>query len=409
MRTSILLLLLTVVLARPALARRENWPQWCGPNRDSISPDKRLLKRWPEGGPRLLWKATGIGIGYSSPVVCDDTVYITGDIGDDLVITAFDMKGKEKWKVVHDKAWTAERYPGSRSTPTIDGGKLYLLSAHGLVGCYSARTGAKRWTVDLKERFKRKPPGYGYSESLLVYKDLVIVTPGGENCIVALDKSNGRTVWTSQGLNEGANFSSPIGFTYKRIPMIVTMTAKAMVCVDARTGWLLWRNERVAETTRAICATPVYYDGYVFGATGYNNGGVCIKLSVSRGKLKAEQVWDTKDIVTHHGGYVIVDGYIYGSRNNSWSCLNLKTGKLMWNEKGVGGGSICYADGMLYTFSERNGRMGLVVATPEKFILTSEFSVEGEGKSWAHPVVIGKRLYLRYDENLYVFDVKAPR
>ena len=103
---------------------------------------------------------------------------------------------------------------------------------------------------------------------------------------------------------------------------------------------------------------------------------------------------------------MLYKGHIYGTHRSGWACLDFKTGKTKWTGKGVGQGSIIYADKMLYTFSERNGRMGLVVASPKKFFLVSEFSVPGEGKSYAHPVVIAGRLYLRYGDNLYVFKLK---
>jgi outer membrane protein assembly factor BamB len=179
-----------------------------------------------------------------------------------------------------------------------------------------------------------------------------------------------------------------------------------LVCIDAKRGKLLWRCDRAAGKT-AVCPTPVYSDGYVFAASGYGNGGACVKLGGSGRKVKAKPVWETTDMVCHHGGYVVVDGYLYGNHSSGWTCLDLKSGKKKWHDGGVGKGSICYADGMLYTFSEGGGKIGLVPATPDGFKLVSQFSVEGRGRSWAHPAVIGGRLYLRYGGNLYVFDVKA--
>jgi len=398
-----------LLLSCPAHAKEEDWPQWLGPNRDSVSPDRGLAKKWPKRGPRPYWKASGIGVGFSSPVIWDKRVYITGDIGGKLVITAFSQKGKVEWKTAHDKAWDGGedgRYLGSRSSPTIANGKLYLLSAYGLVGCYDATTGEKVWTLSVCEKFGTKPLGFGYSESLLVFRDKLFVTPGGKNCVVALNPDTGETIWTSREIREGANFSSCIGFEFEGIPLIANMTGKSMFCLHADTGELLWRTERVARTTRAVCSTPLYADGCVFGATGYGNGGVCMKLSASEGKVTAKPIWETKDMDSHTGGYVLYKGHLYGAGKGGWCCIDFKTGKTKWRSRGVGAGSICYADKMLYCYNERNGTIALVVATPKKYIQTGECSVGGSGRSYAHPVVIDGRLYLRYDVNLYVFKLK---
>ncbi|MEW6357342.1 MAG: PQQ-binding-like beta-propeller repeat protein [Planctomycetota bacterium] len=404
-----LVCLLLLSLPGSAKEKEENWPQFLGPNRDSVSPDKGLLNRWPSTGPRLDWKAKGIGIGFSSPVIWDDMVYITGDIGKDLIITAFTTKGKEKWKKRHDQWWDGgeeERYPGARSTPTIDNGKLYLLSAHGLVGCYDAKTGDQIWTLDICDKFGTKALGFGCSESPLVYKDNLIVTPGGKNCVVALNKENGEKIWVCEGFTGAAHYSSPIAFEFEGIPLLATMAGKSMICLNAETGAFYWKSKPVPDTTLSVCSTPLYHEGHLFMAVGYGGGGMCVKLSASEGKVSAEPVWETKDMDHHHGHYVLYKGYLYGASKSGWCCLDFKTGKTMWTEKGVGRGAILLADKMLYMFSEQGGKMGLAAANPKKLIPTGEFSVPGDGPSYAHPVVIDGRLYLRYGDNLYVFKLK---
>lgn len=315
------------------------------------------------------------------------------------------MDGNEQWSKEHGPIWT-KNYPGSRATPTINDGKLYLMSGQGYLACYDAKTGNRKWAVDVTKACKSQPPNWGYAESVLIYKDYAIVTPGGANCIAAFKTASGKPAWSSKGLSDPPGYGSCILFKYKKAPLIANLTAKGLVCVDAKKGKFLWREDRCAGRT-AVCPTPVYSDGYVFAASGYGNGGACVKLSGPGRRVKATQIWDTKDMVCHHGGYVIVDKHIYGNNGNGWACLDLKTGKSKWDERGVGKGSICYADGMLYTFAENGGVIGLVEATPKKFNLVSQFSVEGQGKSWAHPVVTDGRLYVRYADTLYVFDVKA--
>jgi outer membrane protein assembly factor BamB len=188
--------------------------------------------------------------------------------------------------------------------------------------------------------------------------------------------------------------------------LIVTGTRAGIACFSLKTGQALWSNDWCTGNT-ANCPDPAYSDGHVFWANGYRKGGICLKLEASGDKVSADEAWTTDEMVCHHGGYIIHEGYIYGNHNAGWSCLNLKTGERKWHERAVGKGSLCFADGMLYLFSERGGKAALATCSPEGLTVKGNVTVEGSGPSWAHPVVIGGRLYLRYAENLYCFDVKA--
>ncbi|MBI3920050.1 MAG: PQQ-like beta-propeller repeat protein [Armatimonadetes bacterium] len=389
----------------PLPAESGEWTQWRGPNRDGRSSDKGLLKAWPAGGPLLLWKATGIGTGYSTVAVSKGLIYASGDVGENLVLTAMDAKGIVKWKVNHDLCWLKDP-PGARGSPVVNSGKVYLLSTHGQLKCYDASDGTVKWAVHLARELEGNQQGWGYAESPLIYKDVVIVTPGGRNCIVALNKDTGKLVWASSGLSDAAHHSSCIAADVQGHPIIVQMVAGGMVGVDATNGRFLWRSARAVGG--AACASPIYADGYCFGATGYGNGGVCVRLSVENDTVRAQPVWETKQMICHHGGYLVHEGYLYGNHNEGWSCLELATGKVVWQDRGVGKGSLCFADGMLYTFAEQGGVVGLVTAKPDGFEQTGRSQVGGRGPSWAYPVVIGGRLYLRYADNLYCFDVRGP-
>jgi outer membrane protein assembly factor BamB len=383
---------------------KSEWPGWRGPQRDGKSPDTGLLKEWPPAGPPLLWQVNDLGKGYSSVAVAGGMVYTTGDMNGELVVRALDMNGKTQWTVNHDAAWT-KSHPGSRSTPMIDGGRLYIESGNGVVGCYDAKTGRPQWGRDLRE-LGGSVPGWGYSESVLILDNLAVVTPGGQNCIVALNKTSGQPVWASQGFSAGAQYGSCYTFTYQGVPMIVAGTHGGIVCVDARNGQVLWSN-RFSERNTANCPTPVFSDGHVVWANGYGKGGICLRLQVAGGRVHAQEAWRTRDLDCHHGGFIVHEGHVYGNHGNTWVCLDLKTGQKMWQERAVGKGSICFADGMLYLFGESGGKAGLATCSPRGMEMKGEFSVRGEGPSWAHPVVIGGRLYLRYDNNLYCYDVRA--
>jgi len=387
-----------------AAGQTAEWPCWRGPSRDGKSPDTGLLKEWPKGGPELLWQARGLGNGYSTVAVSSGSVYTTGDVKDKLMLFAFDMNGKPLWNVPVDKAWTKDK-PGSRSTPTVNGDRLYILSGNGVLACLDAKTGSQHWAQDLTS-FGGQCSTWGYAESVLIYKNLAIIKPGGGNCIMAFDKVSGQMVWQSKGFKAVPEYSSCVPFTYNEIPMLATGTRAGIVCVSPDTGDVLWSNGWSKNNTANI-PDPAYADGYVFWANGYNKGGICLKLAASGGQVSAQQVWTTNDMVCHHGGYIVHEGYIYGNHNNGWSCLELKTGKLRWNEKGVGKGSLCFADGMLYLFGESGGKAALATCSPAGLQLKGQVTVQGSGPSWAHPVVIGGRLYLRYADNLYCFDVKA--
>jgi len=394
------------------------WPCWRGANHDGKSTETGLLKQWPAGGPVKLWQADGIGKGFSTVAISDGVIYVTGDaggrvegggrrprvVGGNLYLFAFDMDGKLQWKQAVDNAWTRS-HPGSRSTPTIDGDRLYLLSGNGVITCRDKKTGEEKWRKTTRD-FGGRSGGWGYAESVLILDKLAIVKPGGSKCIVALDKRTGKTVWTSSGFSAGPEYSSCLPFTYAGTQCIATGTKSGIVCVDAGDGSLLWSNPWSKGNT-ANCPDPAFADGYVFWANGYGKGGICMKLRAAGGKVAADEAWTTKDMVCHHGGYVIHEGYVYGNNSSGWACLDLKTGERKWSEKGVGKGSVCWADGMLYLFGERGGQAGLATCSPDGFKMTGEFSVAGEGPSWAHPVVAGGRLYLRYDTHLYCFDVKA--
>lgn len=382
------------------------WPCWQGPNHDGISPDKGLLKEWPADGPELLWQVNGIGEGFSTVSVSDGLIYTTGDVDDKLVLFAFDMNGKSRWKVPVDKAFTRS-HPGSRSTPTVDGGKVYILSGNGVFSCFDAKTGKQNWSKNLRS-FGGRSGGWGYAESVLIHNDLTIVKPGGDNCIMAFNKTTGEIVWQSKGFNAGPEYSSCVPVTHDGVPMIATGTRAGVVGVSAKTGDLLWKNGWSSNNT-ANCPDPVYTDGFVFWANGYGKGGICLKLNTHDDKVSAQEAWTTQKMDCHHGGYIVHEGYIYGNHKGGWSCLELKTGKQKWFERAVGKGSLCFADGMLYLFGENGGRAALATCSPEGMEVKGQVTVQGSGPSWAHPVVIGGRLYLRFAENLYCFDVKARK
>ena len=401
-------LVTALVLAGPAIAG--DWPQFHGPKRDNISTETGLLKRWPDGGPKLLWTARGLGHGFSSISVKGGRIYTAGNMGDHSVVTALDAGGKKQWQVQCGGAWTrGGLYPGTRGTPTLDGDRLYFETPLGDLACLDAKSGKKLWGMNILSRFQGKNIHWALSESLLIDGDRLICSPGGsEGGVVALDKRTGKVVWTCV-TGDQAGYASPILVEHKGLRMIVTLTLKAMIGVEADTGRLLWRDEHLSYADENVLQ-PIYHDGHVFVST-VAAGSRKWKINVQGKTASVQQVWRNKHMDNHHGGVVLLDGHLHGSscayNRDKWICLDWLTGKALYVDAGVGKGSLTVADGMLYILGER-GTMGLVAASPKAHTVVSRFRPprDGKGPWWAHPVVCDGRLYIRHGELLYVYDVR---
>ena len=384
------------------------WPQFHGPNRDNISTEEGLPKEWPAEGPDLLWVFTGLGHGFSSVSVADGMVYTAGNIGEDTVVTALDLDGDLVWRARNGEAWTGD-HPGTRGTPTISGDRVYHESPLGNVVCLDAKSGKSLWEVNILDTFQGEKHTWALSESLLIDRDHVIVCPGGpETCMAALDKNTGAVVWKAPSTGEQAGYASPTLAEYGGLRIVTTMTAKALVGVNADTGDLLWHVKHESYADENVLA-PIFHDGHVFVST-LKAGSVKWKVRIDNGDVSLEEVWRTDELDNHHGGVLLLGGHLYGTstfkNRNLWVCLDWDTGEVNYTSEGVGKGSLTYADGMLYTLSI-DRVMGLVRATPDKHEVVSSFTIPegGEGKSWAHPVACGARLYIRHGDLLYAYSL----
>jgi outer membrane protein assembly factor BamB len=394
---------------------RYDWPQWRGPNRDGISPETGLLQKWPKAGPALAWKATNLGTGYSSVSVAAGRVYTMGDRSNprnpkakeqEYVICLDEHSGKELWATRISEPYSDH---GPRCTPTVDGERVYALSPHGDLVCLDATTGKERWGKSLPRDFHgRVQTNWAYCESPLIDGDKLVCTPGGkEATLIALDKRTGATVWKAhvpQG--DGAAYSSIITADVDGQRQYIQFLGHGVVGVAAKDGKYLWRYDRPANGT-ANCSTPVYDQQRVFAASGYGTGGGLAKLTRHGEETTAEQVYFTKHMQNHHGGMVLVDGYLYGSDEGQLCCLDFATGKIMWEDGHPGKGSIAYADGRFYYRAE-NGPITLVEANPEKYVEHGRFEQpkRSGAPTWPHPTIANGRLYVRDAELLFVYDIK---
>ena len=392
------------------------WPQFRGPNADGRSTETGLSKEWPRGGPKLLWTAKGCGIGYSSVSIGNGLIYTMGVIGEGTFVIALDLDGQRKWRkqigAADDRSFCSgayRKYKGTRSTPTICGDRLYVETQVGDVACLNAVTGDEIWSLNMVKEFGARNARWGLSESPLVDGDRLIVCPGGANAgIVALNRNTGETVWVCRETTGVPSYASPVLVDHGGLRQIVTSMERSAVGVHADTGKLLWRVER-ANRWQVNAPNAIFHDGHIFLSSGYGLGSVLLKLHVDGGQASVTEVWQNRRLDNHHGGVVLVDGYLYGSNmKRQWLCLDFKTGEVMYTERGVGKGSVTYADGMLYCLGESGGPIALVKATPEGHQIVSRFKIPGgRGHVWAHPVVCGGRLYIRYVDQLHAYDVKG--
>ncbi len=397
-----------------------DWPQWRGPNRDGKSADTGLLKEWPKDGPSLAWKISGLGGGYSAPSIAAGRIFGMGNRGDDEVVWALsETDGKELWATRLGPAFKQQAPQGKEGpacTPTVDGERLYVEGLGGDVACLQAKDGKIVWQLSLTRDFGGRVPRWSYRESPLVDGDKVIYTPGGQEAtLVALDKLTGKTIWKSQVPDSPkASYASAIAIDFDGQRQYVQLTERALVGVAASDGKFLWRYDRPANRMGINCSTPLYQDGLVFAASAYGTGGGLVKLSKDPNGVKAEEVWFSKKMQNHHGGMILLDGSLYGANGGneggSLVCLDFKTGDVLWDgrDSGAPKGSLALADGRLYYRAE-SGAMLLIEPSPKQYIERGRFDQPDRSKqpAWPHPVIANGKLYLRDQDVLLCYDIKA--
>ena len=386
-------------------------PQFRGPNRDGKFDEQGLLKAWPEGGPPVAWIAKGLGKGYSSASVMQGKIYVPGMVDDDngvvFVLNATD--GTVERKIPYGKETDKKEAPGARSTPTLDGDRLYLMSALGVVYCLDLVKGEKKWEVNVFDRFHAENSMWHLAESVLIDGNRLICTPGGQDAVMAaLDKMTGETLWTTKGLTDRTAYCSPVLITHQGRRILLNETGQNLFAANAETGALLWTYAH--KTPWDIHAVmPIYSDGLVYYTGGDGVGGGALQLSPDGAAVTSK--WTDQNLDCLHHGVVLVDGYLYGTgqKKGRLVCLEMATGKLMWLTKEIGEGVVVYADGMLYVYEgPKTGIISLVKATPTGFERTGKFSVtEGEDKHWAHPTLAGGRLYIRHGDALIAYNVSG--
>jgi outer membrane protein assembly factor BamB len=385
-----------------------DWPQWRGPRRDGLSTEKGLLPQWPTAGPKRLWQATGLGEGYGSVALAGDRIYVQGRKGNDSVVFALNRSGEAPvWTTALGPRLDQDRGPGPRATPTVEGDVLYALSENGDLSCIQLKDGGTSWKKNILKHFGGSNPHWNISESPLIDGDRLIVTPGGPDAtVVALDKKTGKTVWTSKGLSDPAGYASCIVADIQGVRTIMTLTAQAGVGLRASDGKLMWREPSPANRV-ANCTTPILDGNRVFYTSAYSTGCTMLELTAKNNVVTAEKIYFNREMQNHHGGVVVVNGHVYGFSNAILTCMKLENGEVVWKDRSVGKGSLTYADGKLFLLGEGHVA-GLAEASPAGYKELGRFPIEDKGlPSWAHPVVCDGKLYIRNQDLLTCYNVKA--
>jgi len=399
------------------LASESGWPQWRGPNRDGVSIETGLADQWPSEGPRLEWSITGLGEGYSTPSVAGDRVYLLGTSGNTEQLHCLNLDdGKMVWSApLGQKAGVG--YPGPRGTPAIDGDAVYAMGSDGTLVCADLVRGRVRWQKNLKQ-FGGRHGEWGYAESPLIDGDKLICTPGGDrSTLLALRKINGTPMWQGAAgeLSGGdqsakayttAGYSSPIVAEISNVRQYIVFLRGGVVGFDANTGQPLWHYDAPANQT-ANCSTPICFENAVFAASGYGTGGGKANISGKGKNWNVDEKFFVNKFENHHGGFVLVDGFIYGTNNSVLMCVDWKSGDILWQDRCVGKGSITYADGNLIVRGER-GEVAMVEATSESYRERGRFKQpeRSDQNAWPHPVVANGKLFLHDWDRLFCYDLQ---
>jgi outer membrane protein assembly factor BamB len=396
-------------------AQAADWPGWRGPDRTGVSHEKGLLSSWPKGGPPLVWTAEGFGEGYSPPSVVGPRLYVMGAVGGEEHLFAHRVSdGKRLWSLRAGKVGPNDgpQYPGPRSSPTVDGDRVYAVGSDGDLLCAEAESGKLLWRKQFKTEFDGAPGAWAYCESVLIDGDLLVCTPGGPKAaMLGLDKMSGKTVWQTP-IEDGhvAGFASPVVAQVGKVKLYVQFMGAALVGVDARTGRQLWRYRK---NVGGVCAnTPVVDGDLVFstaaGTPGAGGDALLQMTADEKGGVSVKQVYLKRNLMTHHGGVVLHGGHLYGTGSTGLICMEMKTGDVKWRDRSVGSGSLIIADGHVY-LRGTGGQMALVEANAAKYVEKGRFTQAKRSRfpTFTHPVIADGRLYLRDGPYLFCYDVRA--
>jgi outer membrane protein assembly factor BamB len=401
-------------LATATVARAIDWPQWRGPNQDGVSPEKGLLQDWPASGPKLVWDVTGVGNGYSSIATAGTRLATTGEVnGQSSVICLNAKDGSQAWVEPIGKTGTPGccNAGGPRITPTIDdpADLIFAISQYGEVAALDWKNGKEVWKKHLIQDFGGMLPEWGFSAAAVVDGNNVMLTPGGQQgSVVALNKKTGARVWQTTELTDSAHYSTLVIATIDNVKQYIQVTDKSIVGINPANGKLLWRADFPGKT--AVIPTPVVFGNLVYVTSGYGVGCRCLEIKKSGDKFAANELWNNKQMMNHHGGVIRIGPNVYGhSDSKGWTCQDIKTGEVRWQDKSFGKGSIAYGDNRFVLRTEDKGTLALIEASPDGYKEHGKFEQPNRSKekAWPHPVISNGKLYVRDEDRLLCYDISA--
>lgn len=401
-------LLLFIFLIQPLFSQEVS--QWRGPNRDGIYPEKDLLTEWPKEGPKLLWKYEGLGIGYATVSVTSDIVLTAGTIDSINYIFSFDINGNLLWKKNVGPAWMVN-YPGVRSTPLIYNKFGYYLNSSGKLFCFNLSNGDTKWSINVFKDFDGKNNTWGITENLLIDGDVLFCTPGGaEANVIALNRITGDLIWKSKGNGNLSAYCSPKLIEFSGKKFMITMTSESIISINIENGDLAWKYP-ILNRGDGHANVPICRNDSLFFIRGYQDRTLMLKIT--KGGYSVEEIWSNELLDMAMGDAVLIGDNIYSSastKNGKLYTLDWKTGQEIYSEElfstgRIKGGSIISADGLIYCYGF-SGKLLLLKPTKTGFKIISSFQV-GDRKNthWAHPVIKNGKLYIRYDNTLYVYSI----
>jgi len=383
------------------------WFQWRGPDRDGISQETGLLQDWPKAGPPLVWRSTGAGSGYSSFSSSGGRLYTLGARDNNEYVIALDRAtGGKVWEYLNGRRYENDRGDGPRSTPTVDGDRLYALGGSGDLTCLEIATGKRIWSINLIQKFGGRNPYWGYSESPLIVGDRILVNAGGPRAsIVAIAKADGATLWQNHA--DEAGYSSPMLMRTGSLNQVIFFTGSRTLAVDPRDGRLLWSHNKAANGTANI-ATPIVRGTRVFLSSDYGTGAALLDIRAAGALASANEVYFTREMRNHHASSILVDDHLYGFSSSILTALKFDTGVMAWRDRSVGKGSLAFADRRLYLYSE-NGVVALAEASPAGYREHGRVTLAQQSglSTWSHPIITGGLLIIRDQGNVYAYDVKV--
>jgi outer membrane protein assembly factor BamB len=375
-------------------------------DRTGIYPETGLLKSWSANGPELLWHYDGLGSGYSSVSIYNDRLYVTGYTDEKGYLYVLDTEGKLLNKIEYGAEWDSDGYIGARSTVIPDDGKLYVVSGLAELFCYDMESLKLLWKKNYIKDYGAENTKHGWNGPPLIVGEKLIIAPGGKKYhIVALNKSTGDLIWSTEGATENdmSGYATPIYISDQQTPQVVAMMSDHIVGVDISGGKLLWSHPHT-NRFREHPNTPVYNNGMLLCTSDYGKGSVMLRLT--NGGQNVEKVWENTDLCHKTGNTMKFGDWVYGSGEKlNWFCVNWQTGKTGYSAQTLGVGTVIAAEGLLYCYSEK-GEMALVKPNPEKFEIISKFPVTlGTEQHWAHPVIYKGVLYVRHGDTLMAYKI----